>query len=285
MLPTFEVLPEFHIRNTDELDSIYGSTRATIPYMEGAHRQGGIGTTVRSWLKRSGLPASAVARRAGVSSSTLHRVLTDQVDPSIGTLREIAVACGVGLTLATGPLADAAAAAAARVILEDGYSPSLPGVDLWIERLGRQVGDDPVQIVDAAGRASSPMLRPGSLLLAGPVEVGRVASAGDASGGRWALSGLAGFRLPGLWERLPAPTILWCENVRSVEQLLADADLPRTTRPQRTSLAIVEADSALFTNSFEKDRVRYVAPIQILLDGFSIGGVVADIARREAQSW
>ncbi|MGH3303436.1 MAG: helix-turn-helix domain-containing protein [Streptosporangiaceae bacterium] len=251
----------------------------------GAHLPGDIGITVRSWVKGSQLSASVVARRAGVSGSTLHRVLNDQVDPSIGTLREIAVACGVGLTLDTGPLADAAAAAAARVILEDGYSPSLPDADLWVERLGRQVGYDPVQIVEAAGRASSPLLRAGSRLLAGPVEVGRVASAGEASGGQWALSGLAGFRLPGLWERLPAPTILWCEDVRHVEQLLADADLPRVTRPQRTSLAIVEADSALFTNSFEKDRVRYVAPIQILLDGFAIGGVVADIARREAQSW
>jgi transcriptional regulator with XRE-family HTH domain len=249
------------------------------------HRPDDIGTTVRSWVKRSRLSASAVARRAGVSSSTLHRILKDQLDPSIGTLREIAVACGVGLTLNAGPLADAAAAAAARVILEDGYCPSLPGVDLWVERLRRQVGDDPVQIVEAAGRASSPLLRPGSQLLAGPVEVGRVASAGQASGGQWALSGLAGFRLPGLWERLPAPSILWCEDVRRIGQLLADADLPRATRPQRTSLAIVEADSALFTNSFEKDRVRYVAPIQILLDGFAIGGVVADMARREAQSW
>jgi hypothetical protein len=73
--------------------------------------------------------------------------------------------------------------------------------------------------------------------------------------------------------------------VRRVGQLLADADLPRATRPQRTSLAIVEADAALFTNSFEKNRVRYVAPIQIVLDGFAIGGVVADIARREVQTW
>ena len=260
-------------------DTALGSPTASL------HRPDDIGTTVHSWVKRSSLSASAVARRAGVSNSTLYRVLNDQVDPSIGTLREIAVACGVGLTLNTGPLTDAAAAAAARVILEDGYCPSLPGVELWVERLRRQVGDDPVQIVEAAGRASSPLLRPGSQLLAGPVEVGRVASAGQASGGQWALSGLAGFRLPGLWERLPAPTILWCEDVRRIGQLLADADLPRATRPQRTSLAIVEADSALFTNSFEKDRVRYVAPIQILLDGFAIGGVVADIARREAQTW
>lgn len=266
-----------------------GSTRTAVGTAlgspaAGAHRLDDIGAIVRTWVEHSRLSASAVARRAGVSGSTLHRVLNNQVDPSIGTLREIAVACGVGLTLDTGPLADAAAAAAARVILEDGYSPSLPGVDLWVERLGRQAGDDPVQIVEAAGRASSPLLRSGSQLLAGPVDVGRVASAGQASGGRWALSGLAGFRLPGLWERIPAPTILWCDDVRRAGQLLAEA-LLRTTRPQRTSLAIVEADSALFTNSFEKDRVRYVAPIQILLDGFAIGGVVADIARREAQSW
>lgn len=286
------------MRNQANSCSIYGSGCATIPYMDsarfdaapgpwtpGEHHLGGVGGAVRGWVKLSRFSASVVARRAGVSNSTLHRVMNDQVDPSIGTLREIAVACEVELALNTRPLANAAAAAAARVILEDGYSPSLPGVDLWIERLGRQAGDDPIQIVEAAGRASSPLLRPGSHLLAGPVEVGRVASAGQASGGKWGLSGLAGFRLPGLWERLPAPTILWCEDVRRVEQLLADADLPRATRPQRTSLAIVEADAALFSNSFEKNRVRYVAPIQIVLDGFAIGGVVADLARREVQTW
>jgi transcriptional regulator with XRE-family HTH domain len=252
----------------------------------GAHLDAsGVGRTVRKWVEKSGLSNAVIARRAGVSSSTLHRVLNDQVDPSVGTLREIAIACGQDLRLAVRPPADPAAAAAARVLLEDGYVPFLPDAALWIDRLRRQAGDNPIEIVEIAGRASAPLLRPTSRLYASPIEVGRVASAGQASGGQWALSGMAGLRLPGLFERLPTPTILWCEDARRVEQLLADADLTKATRVERTQLAIVEGDPGLFTNSFEHERVRYVAPIQILLDSFSIGGVVSDIARREAQSW
>jgi transcriptional regulator with XRE-family HTH domain len=246
-------------------------------------KQDDVGSIVRRWVKKSGLSAPTIARRAGVSTSTLHRVQHNQVDPSVGTLREIAVACGHHLALATRPLADPAAAA--RFLLEDGYEPSLPDVELWVERLSRQAGDDPVQIVETAGRASAPLHRHTSKLYASPIEVGRVASAGEASGGSWALSGMAGLKLPGLWERLPTPTIVWCEDVRRVEQLLADADLIRATRPERTTLALVEADPALFTHSFEQDRVQYAAPIQIVLDSFSIGGVIGDIARREAQTW
>lgn len=217
--------------------------------------------------------------------STLHRVQHNQVDPSVGTLREIAAACGQHLALTTRPLADPAAAAAARFLLEDGYEASLPDVELWVERLTRQAGDDPVQIVETAGKASGPLHRHTSRLYSGSVEVGRVASAGEASGGRWALSAMAGLKLPGIWEPLPTPTILWCEDVRRVEQLLADADLIRATRPERTTLALVEADLALFTHSFEKDRVQYAAPIQIVLDSLSMDGAIRDIARREVESW
>lgn len=244
-----------------------------------------VGSTVRGWVQKSGLSAPTISRRAGVSMSTLHRVQHNQVDPSVGTLREIAAACGQHLALATRPLADPVAAAAARLLLEDGYEPSFPDLEVWVQRLTRQAGDDPVQIVETAGRASAPLHRQTSTLYSSPIDVGRVASAGAASGGSWALSGMAGLTLPGLWERLPTPTILWCEDVRRVEQLLADADLTRTTRPERTTLALVEADPALFTHSFEHERVRYAAPIQIVLDSFSIGGVISDLARREAQSW
>lgn len=248
-------------------------------------RLAGLGAAVQGWVAASGSTAAAVARRAGVSGSTMHRVLNDQVDPSVGTLREIAVACGLQLVTSTEPLADPAAAAAARLMLEDGYAPSVPGTDQWVHRLTRQAGDDPVEIVAAAGQASAPLARDGSRLLAGQVTVGRVASAGAASGGNWALSGLAGFRLPGLWEQLPAPSILWCEDVRRVDQLLADAGLRPTARAGRASLAIVAADKNLFTGSFEREKVRYAAPIQLLLDGFSIGGELAGLARREAQAW
>lgn len=215
----------------------------------------------------------------------MHRVINGVVDPSVGTLREIAIACGRSLTLEAGPLADPAAAAAARAMLETDYTSDLPGITEWWERLRRQAGDDPIGVVEAAGQASSPLLREGTALLRGGVTIGRVASAGQASTVQWAVSGLAGFQLPGLWEPVPAPTILWTEQPKRVMQLLADAGLDHVSRPQRAQLAICRAEPSLFINSFERGPIRYVAPIQILLDGFSIGGAAAEFARKEAMSW
>ncbi|MGO9193234.1 MAG: helix-turn-helix domain-containing protein, partial [Streptosporangiaceae bacterium] len=42
---------------------------------------------VHGWLESSGLSPAAAARRAGVSASTMHRILNDLVDPSVGTLQ------------------------------------------------------------------------------------------------------------------------------------------------------------------------------------------------------
>jgi transcriptional regulator with XRE-family HTH domain len=243
------------------------------------------GQLAKTWADPTNLSVAEVARRAGLSASTVHRILADQVDPSVGTLREIAIACDLDLALDTQPLSDPAAAAAARALLEDGYAPSLPGVDAWIARLQRRAGSDPVAVAELAGRCSAPLLRSTTRLFAGVIGIGRLASAGAASGGQWALSGLGGFRLPGMWEPAPAPTILWCEDARVATQMLGDTELVPATRPGRATVAVAEADAALFIHSFENDGVRWVAPIQILLDGFSIGGAAAEFARREARSW
>jgi transcriptional regulator with XRE-family HTH domain len=253
--------------------------------MDSLDQLGSVGSMVRRWVDASGRTAPAVARIAGVSNSTLHRVLNGQVDPSLGTLSDIAVGCGLNLTCDAGTLADPAAAAAARQMLEAGYETSLPGVDQWVDRLTRAGGEHPVDIVRIAGVASSPLLRETTQLLSGTVTVGRLASAGDASEGEWALSGMAGFCLPGIWDPAPALTILWCEDSRLAGQLLADTGCRQVTLPAQASFALVEADPALFTDAFTHDRVKYVAPIQMLLDGFSIGGEVAELADAEARSW
>ncbi|HLM87621.1 MAG TPA: hypothetical protein VK284_01140, partial [Streptosporangiaceae bacterium] len=54
----------------------------------------------------------------------------------------------------------------------------------------------PVEIVKVAAVASGPLRRPGAVLLNGEVTLARVASAGDASKGHWAISGAAGLYLP-----------------------------------------------------------------------------------------
>lgn len=242
---------------------------------------------VSAWLADARLSAPAVARRAGVSGSTVHRILNDAVDPSVGTLREIALACGIDIDVASRPLSDPRAAAAARTMLEDGYRPPTdPEVAVWRERLIRMAGSrSPVEIIRAAAAASSPLSRMGAVLLSGDVALARVASAGDASKGRWAVSGAAGLYLPPPSSAVPAATVLWCEDVRIVTHLLADADLRQTHRRDRAVLAIVACEPELFAGSFAEGIVRYAAPVQIIIDCLTQSGTVATDAMEEAMSW
>jgi transcriptional regulator with XRE-family HTH domain len=254
---------------------------ATLPDMEATE------VMVRGWLAASGLNASAAARRAGVSASTLHRVLNGVVDPSVGTLREIALACGMEMALTAHPLSDPQASAAARAMLEIGYEPSADReIAAWRERLARMAeSGSPVDIVKAAAAASSPLHRRGAILLSGELPLARIASAGDAAKGRWAISGAAGLYLPPPSAAAPAVTILWCEDVRTVIHLLAETELRQTHRPDRAALAVISGEPELFIGSFTEGIVRYAAPIQIILDCLSQPGTVADDAMREAVSW
>jgi transcriptional regulator with XRE-family HTH domain len=247
----------------------------------------GSGTLVEEMLASSGLTASGLARRAGVSGSTLHRIVNNQVDPSFGTLREVAIACGLHLSLATTRLSDPLAASAARSMLEEGYEPPEdPEVARWRDRLPRLAGGDPpVEIVKIAARASSPLHRPGGALYSGEVPLARLASAGDASRGRWAISGAAGLYLPSASDVAPAVTILWCEDVRAVDHLLVGSGLRSVHRADRAAVAVVAAEPELFAGSFTHGIIRYVAPIQIVLDCISQAGQVADDAIKEATSW
>ncbi|MGH7746383.1 MAG: helix-turn-helix domain-containing protein [Candidatus Dormibacteria bacterium] len=242
---------------------------------------------VREMLASSGLTASGVARRAGVSASTLHRIVNNQVDPSIGTLREVAIACDLHLSLATTHLSDPRAASAARSMLEEDYeSPDDPEVTRWRERLPRLAGgDDPVEIVKVAASASSPLHRPGRALYSGEVPLARLASAGDASGERWAISGAAGLYLPPDGDAAPAVTVLWCEDVRAVDHFLVGSGLRPIHRADRAAVVVLAAEPELFAGSFTHGIVRYVAPIQIVLDCISQAGQVADDAIQEVTSW
>lgn len=241
---------------------------------------------VRGWLSDAGLNASTSARRAGVSASTLHRILTEQVDPSVGTLREIAISCGVDLVVTSRPISEWRAAAAARWMLEDGYVAPDDEIVEWQSRLVRLAqSDNPVDVVNVAALASAPLHRPGATWFTGTTNVGRIASAGDATGGQWALSGAAGLYLPESGEPAPPVTILWCGDVRGATQHLTDSEVRFTNRAEHTTLVVVRGEPELFAGSFTKGLVRYAAPIQIVLDCLSLGGAVASDAREEALSW
>lgn len=239
------------------------------------------------WMDGANLSGPEAARRAGVSVSTVHRILTGAVDPSVGTLREIALACGIDFDLTGRVVSDPLAAAAARGMLERGYQPlERPGIGQWRERLLRIAGaSDPVAIVTAAAQAAAPLRRQGVLLYAGHATIARIASAGDASKARWAVSGAAGLYLPPADSALPPVTVLWCEDMHPMAHLLTDTDLQRIHRPAGAVLAVVAGEPELFANSFTQGIVQYAAPAQIIMDCLSQGGALADEATQEAASW
>ncbi|QXQ15295.1 helix-turn-helix domain-containing protein [Skermania piniformis] len=199
----------------------------------------GIASAVREWIADTGLSPNQVSRRAGISQSTMSRILGGRVDPAAGTLNEIALACGLQLDLATRASSEPAAARAARALLEAGYPTDPDGhLTRWQERLARYAGtSDPVDLLTTAARYASPLRSPDVALFTGTAPLGQVASAGQASQGRWALSGAAGLTLPQPHDDAPITTILWAEHPREATQLLTDSTSAPPAPSDRRALA------------------------------------------------
>jgi transcriptional regulator with XRE-family HTH domain len=245
-----------------------------------------VGRLVAECIEHSGLSARQVAARAGVSASTVHRIVNGVVSPSVDTLDNITTACGTGLTMTASPLATPAAAAAARAILDPLYPTDVsPDIEHWAGRLDAWADGDPVEIVEEAARASGVLHRPDAVRLTGETTIGRLASAGDTSGQRWALSGAAGLDLPSFDEAVPAISVLWCEDPSVLQPLLSGGTLRPASAPHHTTVVVAAAEPDLFLGTFERDRVVYAAPIQIAIDAISVGGDAADRAHEEIRTW
>lgn len=259
-----------------------------------------------------GLSAADVARRAGINRSTLHRITRGAVEPSLSTLRELAIVHGLDVSVQLRPLSDPDAADAARLLLDPDMGPAAEsdvesdgaagggpssGVREWVDRLGRVAdlarppadGDDtPVilKILSVAGRAADLRRRPGAVLLQGRRDALRLASAGEASGARWAVSGGAALEV---WDRaggtgaaIPVPGILWVSDVTSAAALLKDthrsiADVRQDEGPQSAGtsdtidVVVAQGSEEVFRGSVEIDGVRFVAPVQQLIDACGCG--------------
>lgn len=245
-----------------------------------------VGRLVAECIEHSGLNARQVAARAGVAASTVHRILNDQVSPSVATLHNITAACGLDLTMSASTLASPAAAAAARAILDEDYPADVaPEIDQWAARLDAWTDGDPVQIIEEAARACGVLHRADAIRLSGEATIGRLASAGDASGRRWALSGAAGLDLPSFDEAVPRISVLWCEDPSAIRPLLTGGTLRLASAPHRSTVVIAAAEPDLFLGTFERDHVVYAAPIQIAIDAISVGGDAAARAREEIRTW
>lgn len=239
---------------------------------------------VAEWIAGSGQTLTAIARRAGVDRSTLHRIVSGAVSPTLSTLREIAFACGLEAEVTASPSSDPTAAAAARQLL-DAEAPASrePAVAAWERRLARMAGDDPIRIVVEAGRSASLLHRRNAIALSGPRSVTRLASAGAAGADEWAISGAAPLELA-VDSPVDAPHILWVSDPERAAQLLADTHR-RAAHVAYADVIVAAHDASVLDGLWELDAITYVAPLQFVLDGVGLGGAAQDAALAIARGW
>lgn len=229
-----------------------------------------------------------LSRRSGASRSTIHRIDVGAVHPTLRTLRELAIAAGLDLQVDYRPLSDPGAARAARFLLDDAFDriPKTTEDVEWLERLSRVVDtDDPISVVTEAGRATDLHHRDGAILLDHSVAALRLASAGDATGFDWAVSGRAALAAINETDHVTGigPDVLYVVDPQRAWRLLEAP--PRARHPAAVRLIIAPLRDEHLVDSWASGRVRFVAPIQILLDCLSMGGGLQETAHRIAETW
>ncbi len=225
---------------------------------------------VAAMIAESGESLRSLASAAGVSVSTVQRAKDPATADSLGlaVLWRILAAGGRSFELTPKPLYDAAAVAA-YAMLEGSVDVELDEhVQWWLRRLSASA--DPAV---TAARAAAPQHSPGAVLATGvraPVTWGRLASAGDASGSRWALSGT--IALP---EALQTPVagvgVLWVDaEPGQVMQLLAD-----TVRPVKVLAAaecvIARGSAELFESVERWPPLIWAGERQRRIDAIAVG--------------
>ncbi len=230
-----------------------------------------------------------LAAMAGVASSTVGRIENGEMDPSLGMLDRILCAAGFRLPDAE-QVSDPAAVAAARGILEeDQVLLAYPGASAWLQRW-RAAGfltpeggaKDPAILAFRAGMAARLAARPGIRSYARVGSWLDIARPIDATGQRWAATGgAAANRL------LSSADAYWpVFYVDDPTFVAAAAGFGPSPGGGRPVLSLVPFDGVADIGvEIADDGLRWVAPIQVVIDCFGGTGRMPEQAEAIAQRW
>lgn len=222
-------------------------------------------------LKKSPLSLSEVSRRSGVSRNTLNLWLRGTAQPSLAGLEKVMRVLGYEVSVQVHRISDAAAATAARVLLGELASEE-PDVQGWIDRFV-QWGDAPAgggsyqALIERAAWASNPYGRHGALHLL-PSNHITIASAVDASGQPWAMSGafaaqrVAG-QIAGAGE--PQSTLIWCTNPAEIVPSLPTR-IRASAEPVTGGITLVPVAGEELAGATNEAGIHYVSPHQLAID-------------------
>ncbi|MET3143464.1 UNVERIFIED_ORG: transcriptional regulator with XRE-family HTH domain [Arthrobacter sp. UYEF2] len=219
-----------------------------------------------------------LARRAGVSPSTVTRIEKGDIDPTLGMATRILAAAGLQLPAHPEPLSDITALKAARRILDttdrDTRTPEME------ETLIRWASPDgtphPRQLAKEAAAAAPPPLRPGVITTTSDWGFLRICSAAAATRKGWAVSGAPAAGRIGAPAQ-DGPLILYVEEPSRVASIIG--------RPGSSAVDVIllPFDGSSESGAWNDEGVVWADPIQIILDcyGMPETGSLADELTRD----
>lgn len=218
---------------------------------------------------------SEVSRRSGVSRNTLHSWLRGDSQPSLSTLEKVMLAAGKQVRLELDDVSDPHATTAARMVLgERDISPrDDEGVREWTRRFADWGDDSTAAVARRAAWASNPLARKGAAHYA-PAKVLTVASAAQATGEPWALSGAYAADKVGLpsdaGSVMPQVSLVWCMDPEAVAARLPQR-FRRSMQPVAGGISVVPATGTETTGVRLIGGVNYVSEAQLLIDVLAKG--------------
>ncbi|WP_080796784.1 helix-turn-helix domain-containing protein [Corynebacterium pacaense] len=206
-----------------------------------------------------------ISRRSGVSRSTLKRVGDGTSEPTLSTLREVALALGLDITVTAGQASDPYAAAAARTLIDDSVpeDPNDQAVVEWLDRFGRWGIDDPLTLVSEAGIVQGIAHRAGARFYRGDL---RGLELIDAHSGPWALSGAAAAALT-LGRYVEGTTVLWHAGGGVDKHDFGE----RVDTAAEADLIVLPAAATELSGHYGRGNLFFVAPVQLVIDLHSLG--------------
>ncbi len=233
-----------------------------------------MGNLVQQVVDHSGLSVVELASVSGIPKSNIYRYLSGQAEPTVDVLRELAMGAQLSLNLQVAPLSEGEASRAARSFLGELDIPNHPETDQWIERIQRGSPTD-ADLVVRAGQAANPLWRKGARYFRGGPTTLAIASAGDISGGKWALSGAPVLEALGLAE-VPVPTLLWCERPDESAQALSSS-MREVPQPDGAQVIVLPAIHSELEGARAVEGIWLVSVLQGLLDLAGLGAIPASL--------
>ncbi|ANE04939.1 helix-turn-helix domain-containing protein [Corynebacterium crudilactis] len=210
-----------------------------------------------------------ISRRSGVSRSTLKRVGDGTSEPTLATLREVALALGLDIKVAAHHACDPFAAAAARTLIDASVpeNPDNQEILSWLDRFERWDINDPLTLVSEAGTLQGIAYRTDAQFLKlDSMGVSALPEFFQEQKIDWALSGAATATVI-MGQMLQGRSIVWHNSATKLDFSTLGTVVDSF---DEADLVFIPATATELIGCYTDADLTFVAPVQLVIDLHSL---------------